>query len=205
MNKMVKTAALIAFVAVFFVFDVKPAAALDLKGTIGKVANDATKSAEKSAANNVQKVINNSVDAKGPLKTVQITEIPAEYSDFFAQLMATIPDEPTNACLPAYLTPAYITTTGKPLIDSVASGEVKVYTPCDDKKRLLVLTLSKTKNETSNATVFLYAKDADGDVCKSKATMPIYKLSETQVFRFSDFILNDDCKKKADAITKTKK
>jgi len=205
MNKMVKTAALVAFAAVFIVFNAKPAAALDLKGAMGKVANEAAKSTEKTAAVNLQKVINNSIEAKGPMKTVQIVEVPAEYNGSFAQLMATIPDEPTNVCMPAHLTPAYMTTTGKALIDSVASEEVKAYIPCDDKKRLIVLTLSKTKNEASNTTVFLYAKDADGDVCKTKATMPTYKLSETQVFRFSDFMLNDDCKKKADAATKSKK
>jgi len=201
MNKMVKTVALVAFAAVFF----EPAAALDLKGALGKAAGDAAKSTENAVVNTAMKSIN-SIDAKGPLKTVTITGIPAEYNDFYAQVMATVTDEPTNVCLPAYLTPAYMTTKDKVLMDSVTSGQVKAYTPCDDKKRLIVLTLSKTKNENnSNATVFLYAKDAEKDACKAKATMPTYKLSETQEFHFKDFILNDDCKKVADGASKSKK
>jgi len=195
MNKMAKMATLVAFTAVFSVFSVKPAVALDL----GKTMGGAIKSVEKSADKAVKTAVN-AMEPKGPIKVIQITGIPSEYESFYAQVIAVVPETSTDICMPSWLT------LKDNLIDTVEAGKVKTYTPCDDKKRLITLTLTKTKDENNTSGVgFIYAKDAGSDVCKTKEKMPTYKLSELQVFHFADFMLNEDCKKIADKVDKTDK
>jgi len=204
MNKVVKTATLIAFTAMFAVFSVKPAAAIDFSKALDKAANSkATKDAVKSVTNATVKMVDKVITPKGPTREIQITGIPSEYQGHYAQIMASLPEDPMDVCMPSYLTSA-ATSAGEgaiSVLDTVNAGEVKTSTPCDDKKRLVVLILTKTKDEkTTDGGGFIYAKDASGDACKSKATMPVYKLSDKQTFRFSDFISNESCKKIADAV-----
>jgi len=202
MNKVVKTATLIAFAVALSVFGVKPAAAaFDLSKTIGKAKEKAKDDAIKSVTNTAIKEANKAITPKGPTKEIQITDIPSEYDGHYATVMAALPESSMDVCIPSYLT---IGSDGT-LIDTVKAGEVKVYTPCDDKKRLITIVFSKTKDkDTTSAAGFIYAKDAGKDVCKSKTAMPVYKLSEKQTFRFSDFISNESCKNIADAV-KSKK
>jgi len=203
MNKVVKTSALIAFAAIFSVFSVKPAAAIDFSKTIGKIKDDAVK----SATNNTVKAVNKAIESK-PIKEIQITGIPSEYEGYYAMIMASVPEASTDICMPSYLTlgASALGATEGAIVDTVKAGAVKVSTPCDDKKRLIVLTLTKTRGEkNTEAGGFIYAKDAGNDVCKSKAAMPIYKLSEKQTFSFGDFIKNETCKNIADGVAKIKK
>ena len=191
MNKNVKTATLVAFTAAFSVFSVKPALALDL----GKAMGGAMKSTGK-AVNEVMKASDKLTEAKGPLKYIDISDVPSEYNGYYAQMMATVIDNPLDVCMPPYLTPGYRAEDENtiPMVDSVKAGELTVRIPCDDKKRMLSLILSKTKNENNTSTAgFTYAKGTGLDGCKSKATMPTYKLSEKQKFSFKDFVKNEDC------------
>jgi len=198
MNKVIKTANLIAFTAMLSVFSVKPASADFLSKVIGKATDEAVKSAVKTAAK--------SIESKGPTKEIQITDIPSEYEGHFAMIMASLPDDAKNICVPSYLTLETIGSAKEVVIDTVSAGAVTITTPCDDQKRLIVLTLSKTRDkDTTSAGGFIYAKDAGGDVCKSKAAMPIYKLSEKQTFSFKNFMSNETCKKIADGVAKAKK
>jgi len=197
MNNVVKTAALVAFAVVFSMFSSKPLAAVDFSKAVGKVTNDALKSVTNSAV----KVANNAIEPKGPVKEITVTGIPSEYEGYYAMVIAAIPEDPMNTCMPHYLTVG----SEAAVLDSVKAGVVKVYTPCDDKKRLITVTFSKTKDEkNTSAAGFIYAKDAV-DACKTKAKMPTYKLLASQTFKFSDFMANETCKKIADGISKAKK
>ncbi|MDR2595629.1 MAG: hypothetical protein LBC87_12745 [Fibromonadaceae bacterium] len=195
MNKKVKIATLVAFTVAFSVFSVKPAAALDL----GKAVGGALKSTGK-AANEMIKASDKLTEAKGPLKYIEISDIPSEYNGYYAQMMAPVIDNPLDVCMPPYLTPGYRPDDNTPaMVDSVNTGELTVRIPCDDKKRMLSLILSKTKNENNTSTGgWIYAKGTGLDGCKSKATMPTYKLSERQKFSFKDFVKNEDCNAVAD-------
>jgi len=198
MNKVVKTTGLIAFAVAFSVFSVKPAAAIDFSKAIGKATDKATDNAIKSAL----KEANKAIEPKGPVKEIQITGVPSEYEGYFAIIMAALPEDPMDACIPSYLT---IGSNGT-LIDTVKTGQVKIHTPCDDKKRFISITFSKTKDkDTTSAAAFIYVKDAGKDVCKSKSAMPAYKILEKQTFLFSDFMSNETCKKISDGASKGKK
>jgi len=195
MNKMVT---LIAFAAAFSVFSTKSLAAIDFSKAMGKATNDAMK----AAATQAVKTVTKSREPKGPLKTIVITGIPSEYDGSYAMVMATLLDDPFDVCMPPYLTKGY---EGTP-VDSVVAGEVKIFSPCDEKKRLITVTFSKVKND-SNATAsgYIYAKDSAKDVCKSRAKMPSYKLSPSQTFVFGDFMTNEACQKIADEANKSSK
>jgi hypothetical protein len=189
MNKTVKIASFVAFTAIFSVFtgcpsNLKQATAMDLSNAAGK------------AASGVIKAANKAMEPKGPIKVINITGVPSEYEGYFAQIIAAIPEDPYNSCMPPYLTLGY---EGTP-VDTVSAGEVKVHIPCDSKERLITLTI--TKDGSSADAGFIYAKDADRDVCKSKETMPVYSLSDAQIFSFSDFMPNETCKGIADAANK---
>ena len=204
MNKKVKIATLVAFTVAFSVFSVKPAAALDLNKAMG----GALKSTGK-AVNEVMKASDKLTEAKGPLKYIDISDVPSEYNGYFAQMMAVVIDNPLDVCMPPYLTPGYRAESENsiPMIDSVqAGGDLTVRIPCDEKKRLITLILSKTKDENNTSTGgWIYAKGSSLESCKSKATMPAYKLSERQKFSFKDFIKNEDCKAVADKAEKDNK
>jgi hypothetical protein len=208
MNKKVKIATLVTFAAAFSVFGVKPALALDFGKAMGSAIKSADKSAGKSAgkiAQDVLKAADKLMEPKGPLKYIQIVNVPSEYEGYYAQVMATVIENPIDVCMPAYLTLGY-QNANPALIDSVQEGKVMVHTPCDDKKRLIALTLTKTKDENNTTGAgFIYAKDSGLDACKSKVTMPAYVLSEKQIFHFVDFIKNEDCNAVADAATKKSK
>jgi len=138
-----------------------------------------------------------SIGPKGPMKEIKITDIPPEYEGYYAMISAQMLEDPANICWPAYMTYGYYETYTP---DTVATGEVKISTPCDGTKRLITLTFSKTKDkDNTSAAGFIYIKDAGSDVCKSKETMPSHSLSETQAFSFSDFMPNEKCKEIADA------
>jgi len=202
MNKKVKIATLVAFTAAFFVFSVKPAVALDLGKTIGSALKSPGK-----AMNEVIKATDKLTEAKGPLKYVEILDVPSEYEGYFAQIMAAVIDNPLDVCMPPYLTDGYRADNNTPpMVDSVKAGDLTVRIPCDDKKRLISLILSKIKDENNTSTGgWIYAKGIGLDGCKSKATMPAYKLSEKQTFSFKDFVKNEDCNAVADKAEKDKK
>jgi hypothetical protein len=206
MNKKVKIATLVACAAAFSVFSVKPAVALDLGKAMGGAIKSVEKSTGKSAENitkDALKATTKLIEPKGPMKYIQIINVPSEYEGYYAQIMAASVENPMDACMPAYLTAGYY---DQGIVDSVEAGKVVVHTPCDDKKRLITLTLSKTKDENNTAAAgFIYAKDSGIDACKSKVTMPAYVLSEKPTFHFTDFIKNEDCKAVADAATKKSK
>jgi len=195
MNKM---AGLIVFAVVFSVLSTKPMAAFDLS----KLKNDVKKAVTDSATNTALKAAAKAIEPKGPVKEIQITGVPSEYEGYFAIIMAALPEDPMDACIPSYLT---LGSNGT-LLDTVKTGQVKVHTPCDDKKRLISITFSKTKDkDTTSTAAFIYVKNAGKDVCKSKTAMPAYKLLEKQTFSFSDFMTNESCKKIADGTAKAKK
>jgi hypothetical protein len=160
----------------------------------GKAANDAIKTASKA------------MEPKGPMAVIAITDIPSMYNGCLAQVIAAIVEDPTNACMPASLVPAYQESYSKSVMadgvrkDSVAAGKVNVYTPCDNKKRLITVTFSPSNGNKNCSAGFIYAKGAGKDACKSKNTMPAYSLSDSQTFNFNDFITNESCKETADGV-----
>ncbi|MDR2581862.1 MAG: hypothetical protein LBC75_00090 [Fibromonadaceae bacterium] len=208
MNKKVKIATLVAFTVAFSVFSVKPAAA---PPGLGKVMGDAIKSAEKATGKSADKLAEDALKAankiaepKGPIKEVRIVDIPSEYETNFASLVAGNLENSIDGCLPAW---SYLQYNGQPdMIDSVMNGSVAAYAPCDNKKRLISIIFTKTKDENnSKGAGFTYAKGVGLDGCKSKATMPTYVLAEKQTFSFKDFIKNEDCNAVADKAEKDKK
>jgi len=201
MNKKVKIASLVAIAAAFSVFSVKPAAALDLNKAVGGALKSTGKAMEE-----VMKASDKFSEAKGPLKYVEISDLPSEYDGYYAQIMAPMIDNPLDVCLPPYLTLGYRADGNTPaMIDSVKAGELTVRIPCDDKKRMINLLLTKTKDENNSGAGFTYVKGSGINGCKSKATMPTYKLSEKQTFSFKDFVKNEDCNAALDNKSKSKK
>ncbi|MCL1956069.1 MAG: hypothetical protein FWF63_01980 [Fibromonadales bacterium] len=206
MNKKVKIATLVAFTLAFSVFSVKPAAALDL----GKAMGGAMKSAEKATGKSADKLAEDALKAaakiaepKGPLKRVRVVDIPSEYETNYAMLFAGNLENSTDACMPAWL---YLEWNGQPgVIDSVMNGAVDTYTPCDNKKRLISVIFSKTKDEdNSKGAGFTYVGSSGLNACKSKATMITAVVTAGQTLSFKEFVKNEDCNAALDKAEKDK-